>query len=477
MARNTSRREFLKKSLLAVTGATAGAVLAACKPQVIIQTVEVEKEKIVEKEVTKVVEKEKEVTKVVEKQAVVTATPAPVKQVELRFHARIGEQENKLYAKQMPKFMEDKPKIKVTLENFPGAEYIAKISTMQAGGTIGDAIWGAIGQAIIHFFYSQKVVRPIDELVAADKFDLKQYYDGCIKALTIEGKLTGLPFKSHPGLAIVYYNEALLKEAGVEPPKADWTHDDQVTIAKAVQAIAGNRPVFGYLPSASWKGILTTIRSFGGELLSADGAKIQLTSDQGMAAMTRLYDFFQTYKVAPTPEQIIGDANSMWASGNLGMYQGGTSVVVLRNTIGDKFKWMAVNNPIGPGGVGGSDFEVDCYAVTAATKNPTEAFEWVKYLTNKDSGILLGVIGGTIGGRPDCYNSEVLLTDPVRPVFRDIMLKAQDSIIVANWRQDECEKAFVQLTQPLWAGQEKPTKDFIGSINAQIQAIMDKPKP
>mgnify|MGYP000928976537 FL=1 len=138
---------------------------------------------------------------------------------------------------------------------------------------------------------------------------------------------------------------------------------------------------------------------------------------------------------------------------------------------------MVANNPIGPGGVGGSDYEVDCYSVTAATPNPTEAFEWVKYLCNQDSGVLLGVIGGTVGGRPDVYGSPVLLSDPVRPVFRDIMDNAQDSRVVGNWRQDECEKAVVQLLQPLWAGQEQPTKAFVDSVTAQIQDIMNLPRP
>jgi hypothetical protein len=57
------------------------------------------------------------------------------------------------------------------------------------------------------------------------------------------------------------------------------------------------------------------------------------------------------------------------------------------------------------------------------------------------------------------------------------MEKAQDSIIVGNWRQSECETALGQLLQPLWAGQEQPTKAFADNVTQQIQAIIDKPKP
>jgi multiple sugar transport system substrate-binding protein len=468
MSRAYSRRDFLRK---AVVGVAASGLLAACQPKVVEKVV---KETV---EVEKVVKETVEVEKLVKETVVVEGAPASKEPVTIRFHARIGEQENKLYEMQMPKFVEVNPHITVELENFPGAEYITKVNTMHAGGTLGDVVWGAIGQAIIHFFYGSNLVRPVDDLVAAEGFDLAEYYEGCVKALTLEGKLLGLPFKAHPGLAIYYYNEKLFEQAGVPVPTPEWTHDDQVTAARAIREIAGDQPIFGILPHTGWKGLLTLIRSFGGELISEDGNTLLLNSDEGMAAIQRLYDFHQTSKAAPSPEQLIGDANQMWASGYLGMYQGGTSVSVLRNTIGDKFKWMVVNNPIGPAGVGGSDYEVDSYSVTSATKHPTEAFQWAKYLCNQDSGVLLGVIGGTVGGRPDVYGSPVLLSDPVRPVFRDIMEKAQNSRVVGNWRQDECEKAVVQLLQPLWAGQEQPTKAFIDSVTAQIQDIMDLPRP
>jgi hypothetical protein len=167
----------------------------------------------------------------------------------------------------------------------------------------------------------------------------------------------------------------------------------------------------------------------------------------------------------------------MWSTGLLAMFQGGTSVSNLGNAIGDKFKWMAVSNAIGPGGVGGSDYEVDAYCVTTATEHPNEAFQWVQFLCNQESGVLLGIIGGTVGGRPDVYGSEELLKFDYRQVFKEIMDNAQDSRITANWRQEEAEVALAQLTQPLWAGDEEPTDAFIDEVTAQIQDIMNKPKP
>lgn len=406
------------------------------------------------------------------------AAPAGEK-VTIRFHARIGQQEDTLYDMQIPKFMEENPDIEIVKESFPGEEYNTKVSTMLAGNTLGDAAWSALGGATINFMWAQGIVAPIDDLVASSNVDLSQWYEGCIKAITVEGNLLGLPFKSHPGLAVIYYNETAFEAAGLDLPKAGWTQEQQVEMAKALTKSDATPPFYGFLPGVGsiWKTLVTLSRAFGTELLNEDGTKFQLNSELGVQAITWLYDLFQTHKVAPTPAQMVGGGNDMWIANSLGMYQGGTSVSVTGGTIGDAFKWMVAPNAVGPGGVGGSDYEVDAYTVTTASQHPNEAFKWVQYLCSKDSGIQLGLIGGTVGGRPDVYGSEELLKFPFRVVFKEIMDNAMNSRITANWRQSEAETALAQLTQPLWAGDETPTQEFIDGVTAQIQTILDLPRP
>jgi multiple sugar transport system substrate-binding protein len=407
------------------------------------------------------------------------AESAPsVDTVTVRFHARIGQQEDTLYDMQMPKFMEEFPNIELVKESFPGAEFSTKVSTMHAGGTLGDVIWSALGQSKIQFNYAQGQLAAVNDLVSAQNVDLTEWYQGCLDAITVEGNLLGLPFKAHPGLAIIYYNETALEEAGVSAPDASWTIEDQIEIAKAATKEEGGRLVqFGYLPSVGWKAFVSLFRAFGSELINEDGTVIQLNSEIGMQAINHMYDLFHTHQVAPTPEQMMGAGNDMWISGVLGLYQGGTSVSVTGSAIGDNFEWMVVPNAIGPGGVGGSDFEVDAFCITTSTQHPNEAFEWVKYLCNQDSGIQLGLIGGTVGGRPDVYGAPELLAFPFRVVFKDVMDNAMDSRILDNWRQEEAENAFAQLMQPLWAGEEEPTQAFVDGVTEQIQDIMDKPRP
>ena len=400
--------------------------------------------------------------------------------VQIRYHARIGQQEDTLYDMQTPKFMEEYPNIELIKESFPGEEYEAKMATMFAGGTQGDVIWSALGGAKIQFAYSQGQVASVSDLVASESVDLTQWYEGCLDGITVEGNLLGLPFKAHPGLAVIYYNQTAIEAEGLPIPEATWTQAEHTELAKALTKTEGDRTTqFGFLPGVGswWKTFVALTRSFGGEMLSEDGSQFLLLEDAGRQAMQYSYDIFHTDKVGPLPEQIVGTTNEMWISGVLATYQGGTSVSVTDGAIGDTFEWMVLPNAAGPAGVGGSDYEVDAQCVSTSAKNPSEAFKWVQYLCNRDSGVQLGLIGGTVGGRPDVYGAEELLAFPFRVVFKEIMDNAMASRITANWRQTEAETAFNQLMQPIWAGTEQPEDAYLETVRAQIQDIMDKPKP
>lgn len=408
------------------------------------------------------------------------AAPAAEK-VTIRFHARIGQQEDTLYDMMMPKFMEENPNIEIVRESFPGAEFQAKVSTMLAGGTLGDAVWSALGGATIYFQWAQGTIAPLNDLVASAGVDTAEWYEGCINAITMEGNLLGLPFKAHPGWAVTYYNASAYEEVGLEVPTADWTLDDQIDYALKLQKSEGDQVVrWGYLPGAfehAWKALLCVTRAYGGQLLNEDGTQFLLMEDPARQAVQYAYDLHNVHNVAPKPDDILGTVNEMWIAGALAMNTAGTFRSVADAAIGDTFDWMAVGNAKGPAGVGGSDYEVDAYCVTSASQHPNEAFQWVQYLCNHESGVQLGIIGGTIGGRPDVYGDERLLQFPFRRVFKDLMDNAQASRVVGNWRQAEAETVFRELMQPLWAGTEQPTEEFLSGVTAQVQDVLNKPRP
>jgi len=125
--RKLSRRDFLRLSAAAATGA----IVAACAPAA-PQVVEVEKEVPVEKVVVQTVEVEKEV--VVEK-PVKAAGP-----VGLRLSAWGDITDKMVYDSMAAKFLEVQPDIRVMVEQYPGG-YYEKIQANFAGGNSADLLY------------------------------------------------------------------------------------------------------------------------------------------------------------------------------------------------------------------------------------------------------------------------------------------------------------------------------------------------
>ncbi len=422
--------------------------------------------------------------------AVLSACGAPAQQgggeapnpsaqpVTVRFHSRGGapaSQEVMLYDEQMPLFMQKHPIIKVVHEGFTGEDYAQKITVLSAGGSLGDVMWTAIGGGAIYYFAATKVIQPVEPYVAKEKFDLGQYYKNVIEGLKRDGKLYGLPFKSHPGVAVLFYNQTAFERSGAVPDKT-WTLDRLVDGAK--RATQGD--VFGYNPQFGQKSILTTTRAFGGELLDPEGKKSLLNSPQAVQAITWMYDAINRHNIAPRPSVITeqGGIEKMFTNGKLASGKWGTSFqITAQRDVKDSFTWFATIHPRGPGGVPGSDFEADAYSMTTVTKLPDAAWQWTKWLTNQESGIRLGEIGGTVGGRPDVYKSERLLKDPVRKVFLEAMDTAQPGRPAYNTRFGEYEKVMQDGLVPVWEGQQAPTKAFLDELTRQVQVVLDQPLP
>src|SRR5262249_18321256 len=78
--------------------------------------------------------------------------------------------------------------------------------------------------------------------------DLAEYFSDVSPVLTetmmYEGDLYQLPRDFNA--ANMYFNTGLLKEAGLDVPKEDWTKDDFVNYAKAMTGKGAGKDSFGY---------------------------------------------------------------------------------------------------------------------------------------------------------------------------------------------------------------------------------------
>ena len=236
MSERLSRRNVLR-----LMGAgIALPVLAACQPQVIKETVVVEKEKVVketvvqEKVVKETVVQEKEVTKVVEKsvEKLVTAVPAPPKSGTIETWDFGGAEFEFIDTAMIPDFNSRYPGITIKHVGIPEDGYGTKIKTVVAAGTPPDVCVFA-DRALC----KAGQIMAVDDLLASAGIDWKTDFIVPIVnnyCMIDDGKVYGMPTQA--ALWAGAFNEDLFKAAGLEPinPEQGYDFEAWYKIAKAI---------------------------------------------------------------------------------------------------------------------------------------------------------------------------------------------------------------------------------------------------
>jgi multiple sugar transport system substrate-binding protein len=375
------------------------------------------------------------------------------------------------------------PHITVKTEQYAFNDLIKKQSAVVAAGTMGDVTCTFNSNGSFFFFAETKVLRAVDDLIASEKFDLTGYYPLIVDHIKHKGKIYGLPFKGHPGASQLYYNRTMLEKEGVEIPTDNWTWDKLTDAAAKLTKTVGAERQWGLIwPTNAiyWRAIYQAIG--GGDVWSEDGTKAQLSSPEVKKALEWMHDVATARNIAINPTNISGNEADMFVAGKVGMwYALPGSKMSIGARIKDKFKWMVCLAPKGfNGNIGAMGF-TDTYAVTTSSKIADEAWEWVKFLCDKQSGILLGLIG-TSGGRPDVYESpELMKNEWYPPEAQQAAVKAMSMIKYHrhshNFRDPELTTIMQNRLDAIWTGKEKPTQPYLDQVNGELQAVLNRPSP
>lgn len=466
--RKLNRRDFLHLS----AGAAVGTLLAACQPKVITETV---KETV---EVPVPVE----VEKVVEETVVVVQTPEPVT---IRFNGRTGNEED-IYRERAEAFQAEHPTINVQLEMFPAQEYMQKLEVMFAGGTAGDVIYDILVAGFYHRHAWRGEYQPLDDIIAAQGLDLGQYFPTVVDAATFEGQMYGLPRNCHPGQCGLFYNKTLFEEAGIDLPSGfdssgadygNWDLDEFLEIAKALTRDTdgdGKVDQFGFFTSTDMFQLNVWIRGFGGWDYAKDGKTFLFDSPEAMEAIQYVYDLIYEHHVFPTPSEIT---DMMFDTGRVAMWLTGVWGKRARGRVGDRFEIGGVPMAKGPAGhLGlGSMFEFDPLCIYKNCEHPEAAFEWLKWMTNQESGIRLAEHGMAPGARPDVWSSPRLVGDPLFDMFAVVMDEVLPYRGPWNFRALEIYGAFQGTMDLMWLGKGTPEEIVPQAVQA-VQDVLETPR-
>ena len=388
----------------------------------------------------------------------------------------------------LPVFKEKFPNINVEREVVPGAELITKLQTMAASDTLPDNCHSFLGSQFFHNFVVAGAFLNIDGLLARDKVDIKQWFPEVIDIMKIDGKQFGLPYKGQILSAGFYYNINLFEKRGVPLPTNNWTYDDLIKAAQQLTERSGQEVTqWGYAIN-SWGGeaFVAQLRAFNGDAYSKDGKKATMDTPEVLEAMT-WHDNLMNRERIMHP---IANAAVSFVEGKVAMigrtYFNFKSVEILPK-VGDKFKWDGIMMPKHPKtGKRGGMFAGDAQSVAKQTKAPDAAFELMKWLTDKEMGVALGLQtkgSTTLGGRPDVWADPRILNHPQMPkqaqqVQLDSIKEIKEPFSApANFRAPEVEAIRDPATRRITDGQQKAEASFLKDLNSQMQVIMDKPRP
>ncbi|WP_433076292.1 ABC transporter substrate-binding protein [Dactylosporangium sp. CA-052675] len=275
---------------------------------------------------------------------------------------------------------------KVTLTPVTGENwgtYYANVATLIASGKRPDVM--VISGEGAQFVHANKLVLPINKYLESDaeaKTLTGDIAKGLIDGFTVKGDVVTLTYGWND--MVVYYNTDVFKQAGVEPPKADWTWADFEATAKKLTADTNgdgkpDRYGFTWASNEIFPGIMPWVANAGGNLTSADVCQATADSPQVNKAVSFLRNLI-TEGVSPAPMP-MSDVFTRFQNGQVAMFGAGRWPIATFLPAGFK----AFDIQLYPKGdtyktvFGGAG-----YPILKSSKNPDLAWEYQKFTVSEE---------------------------------------------------------------------------------------------
>ena len=289
------------------------------------------------------------------------------------------------------------------------------------------------------------------------KFDVSTYYPGPVNSCTLNGRLYGVPFGSND--LVLFYNEDMLKEAGVSVPTT-WNE----LLDAAAKCTKGNVSGFAHSSLQNEEGTFNFLTW----LWSTGATSYEIGTANGIKALTQVQKMVQNGGM--TVEAINwtqGDTMNQFISGNLAMMINGTwQIPTMRQEV-PNMHWNVAPIPqdkVQASGLGGEN-----YAVIAGG-NEAAAIEFLKYATSKDVCLYMMEKMGYISSDSTIAEGQ-FGDDPVYQVFVDEMKYAGARGPLPEW--PDISDAISLAFNEVMTGASTPEK-AAAKAQATIDAILGK---
>ncbi len=325
------------------------------------------------------------------------------------------------------KFMQEHPNVTVAVESAAFAQFWEKMQAMAAAKNMPDVLWMSSGT--VKDYAKMGALLKLEDYIA--KLDLSSYFPSAfnvLRAPDFKGDMYAFPWAVVT--CISYYNMRLFDEAGLAYPTNDWTFADLRNLALKLSKDTDGDGAFdqwGYWVKGRYTHMYPFVYNNGSQPISDDFKTLVLAQAGGRDAMKFLADLVVEDKTSPTPAQTKG-VSTFFATGKIGMCtEGSWRIDTYRKSLEDPFG--IVLPPKGPK-AGGKDVIygwADAMSVSAYTKHPDAAWDWVSFMTGKDRPVD-SILGGKVPIWKETAQSDTWLEKDMIPANKGLVLDSVDLI-------------------------------------------------
>lgn len=230
-------------------------------------------------------------------------------------------------------FEKRNPTIKLSVEKMPFSQIFQALEVRLNGRTADPDIF-IVDSPLTASYAVRGHLMELDGIV-----DKKRFAPSAVAAASFNGKMYSAPFGS--SMQVLYYNKALFKAAGVEPPSADvtkrWTWEQVLEAGKKIAKPADNLWGFSFEQQERPYQLLPLGQSLGGTALSADGFKATgfIDGPAFVEAFTFMQKMYAEAKISPPGQFDTALTPELFGSGKCAMLLGGTFI---NDTLKSKFQ-------------------------------------------------------------------------------------------------------------------------------------------
>lgn len=272
----------------------------------------------------------------------------------------------------------------VEITHVPADQYVSKFAAAVQSRSLPDILAADVVfmPQIIEAGAAMDLTALLEESGAAGHLN-----PGHVQASSADGKVYGVPYVSDSSLYL--YNKDLFREAGLDPADPPSTWDEMSTAAAKITALGDG--VHGFYLSGNATSSLAydftpLIWAQDQEVVTDDGSfdwDNQATQD----ALAFLQSLYENGDIPETSKTDTGDGFfSVFASGKIGIdLAGGNGVNTATLGTDPEFDFGLAPIPGPEDGQQASFSGGDAAAISATTEHPDEAWDFVQWLTSKET--------------------------------------------------------------------------------------------